>query len=338
MTQLVKNDEIDLRAVFSVLWKRRSIMYYSMLVAVIIGLIYILVAPKLYRSEISLHPVDDSGIDLGALSALASTFGKAGMGGADLYLPDVLNSENLKFKLIAATWESQEYEHPVTLTQYWEVQDGFEGLSIQNITNKIFGRTLTKAEAEHRNLLKTLDILKNRISVSEEASGLIRVGVTMEEPQLAANITNSIGSILLQHLTDTRNKQARAKREFLEGRLGDANLELKQSEDKLTEFRNKNSSISTSPSLQLEFNRLTRNVEIQAQIYLSLRQQFELARVEEINSTPQVLILDEAQRAIKPFKPNKLIVIILMVLLSIIVSPLYILLSHAVSTADRPKN
>lgn len=330
MTKLIKNDEIDLRAVFSVLWNRRRIMIISSAFAIVLAIIYIIFASKLYRSEISLHPVDDSGIDLGALSALASTFGKTGVGGTDLYLPDVLNSDNLKLKLISTQWTSKKHNEPVSLTQYWKVQESFEGVSIQNMMNTILGRTLTEAETEQRNILKTLDILEKRISVTEETSGLIRVGVNMEEPQLAANIANSIGTILLNHLTDTRNQQARAKREFLEGRLEDANLELKRSEDRLTEFRNKNSSISTSPSLQLEFNRLTRNVEIQSQIYISLRQQFELARVEEINSTPQVLILDQAQKAIKPFKPNKPMVLILMVLLALIVSPIYILLSHAI--------
>ena len=59
-----------------------------------------------------------------------------------------------------------------------------------------------------------------------------------------------------------------------------------------------------SPSLQLENERLTREVEIQKGIFITSKQQLELAKIEEIQETSIVQVLDKPQIALSPNNIN----------------------------------
>ena len=65
----------------------------------------------------------------------------------------------------------------------------------------------------------------------------------------------------------------------------------------------KNRQVS-SPALELELDRIKREVEIQKSIYLTLKQQLELAKIEEIQETSIVQILDEPQIPLSPANKN----------------------------------
>ena len=52
--------------------------------------------------------------------------------------------------------------------------------------------------------------------------------------------------------------------------------------------------------MQLEQERLDRDVEIQKGVYLTLKQQLELAKIEEVQETSVVQILDRPQIALGP--------------------------------------
>ena len=67
----------------------------------------------------------------------------------------------------------------------------------------------------------------------------------------------------------------------------------------MKKFNEENRQIS-SPSLQLELDRRTREVEVQKGIYLTLRQQLELANIEEVQEASIVQILDRPHVALKP--------------------------------------
>jgi hypothetical protein len=68
-------------------------------------------------------------------------------------------------------------------------------------------------------------------------------------------------------------------------------------------FNEKNRQIS-SPALQLQLDRLTRDVEIQKGIYLTLKQQLELAKIEEIQGSSILQILDRPQISLGPANKN----------------------------------
>ena len=74
-----------------------------------------------------------------------------------------------------------------------------------------------------------------------------------------------------------KTKTINEKTIFIENRISTVEKDLVASEHKLKSFREQNRQIST-PSLQLELERINRDVEIQKGIFLTLKQELELAR------------------------------------------------------------
>ena len=82
------------------------------------------------------------------------------------------------------------------------------------------------------------------------------------------------------------------------------------SEQRLKKFNEQNRQIS-SPSLQLQFDRLSREMEVQKGIFLTLKQQLELAKIEQIQGSPIIQILDKPQLPLSPSNQTILINIII---------------------------
>ena len=69
------------------------------------------------------------------------------------------------------------------------------------------------------------------------------------------------------------------------------------------------------PALQLEQERLERDVEIQKGVYLTLKQQLELAKIEEVQETSVVQILDRPTVAFNPSNKNLVLSVVLSLIL-----------------------
>ena len=63
--QIIKDDEIDLRALFQVLWNDRKRIIQITAVITLIGVLYALLATPLYKSTITMYP---SGKESGGIS------------------------------------------------------------------------------------------------------------------------------------------------------------------------------------------------------------------------------------------------------------------------------
>ena len=63
--------------------------------------------------------------------------------------------------------------------------------------------------------------------------------------------------------------------------------------------------IETDPVKQLEMARLYRQVEGNQQVYITLKQQLETTKIEEVKESDYVVILDPPEVPLIRFKPNK---------------------------------
>ena len=74
--QIIKYDEIDLRALFQVLWNDRKRIIQITAVVTIIGVLYALLTTPLYKTTITMYPsVQESGVQLSQFQGMASTLG-----------------------------------------------------------------------------------------------------------------------------------------------------------------------------------------------------------------------------------------------------------------------
>ena len=333
--QIIKDDEIDLRALFQVLWNDRKRIIQITVVITFIGVLYALLVTPLYKSTITMYPSgEDSGGQLSQLQGMASTFGfDMGGGGSapSFHIPDIVVSRRLKTELIYHEWNSKEFNKPVNLIQYWEIDNAI-GISLNPI-NWIKALFTSDHGSDYRTLkweVSALEKLNDRISVDEGKSGLITIEILMEEPEIAAEMANIMYPSIVDFTVETHSKQAKLNSEFIESRQLEVNKQLANAEEVLKVFRERNRSIMESPQLQLEMERLLREVEIQTQVYITLQQQYELARIEEVKKTPSVVILDDARPAVEKDKPKRKLIVILTMFLSGVMAAGYTLIKRAI--------
>jgi uncharacterized protein involved in exopolysaccharide biosynthesis len=98
----------------------------------------------------------------------------------------------------------------------------------------------------------------------------------------------------------TRQSQAGAERRFMEGRLDEARAELRTAEDRLQNFLQRNRDFRNSPELTFQQDRLARDVQMRQQVYTSLAQAYEQARIEEVRDTPVITVVEQPDLPIRP--------------------------------------
>ena len=132
----------------------------------------------------------------------------------------------------------------------------------------------------------------------------------MDEPQLAADIANYISEYVIDYVGNEQKIFARKTRLFLKDMLDSAEDELKKSELQLTKFKKEYPVNLDTPEIQLERIRFIRKVEVNQEVYITIRKQFELSRIEESKERLFVNILDTAKPSLYKEYPKRFIIIL----------------------------
>jgi uncharacterized protein involved in exopolysaccharide biosynthesis len=161
---------------------------------------------------------------------------------------------------------------------------------------KIKGATLPlRREAAVRALSRAITV-----SFSRE-SGTVRFEVRARSPALARGVAVTTLELLNRFNLERRSQKGRAEREFVEGRVAAARDELRNAEDQYRIFLQENrSDFRASPRLAVEQDRLQREVTLRQQLYTTLSQAFEQARLEEIRNTPALTVVEEPMLPARP--------------------------------------
>ena len=163
------------------------------------------------------------------------------------------------------------------------------------------------------------------ISVEEEASGLITVSVLMEDPGLAAGIANYIAEFVKDFISVEQHREAVKNKAFIYDQQTQAKEELAHSEEELTEFRKQHPITLDTPDLQLARGRLIRNIEENQAVHITLRQQYEIAKIEEAKENLLVNILDVAEPAVKMAKPRRTLIVVSTFLLMLLIYVIFVI-------------
>src|SRR5258705_2905370 len=122
------------------------------------------------------------------------------------------------------------------------------------------------------------------------------VGLTIDTrwSRLSADAVIRAVALVSAFNKEQRLSRARARGDFLATRVAASQTELRAEEDSQRLFYERNRSWQNSPALMVEERRWRRQVETANTLYLSLRQQYETARIDEVNTTPVISVVDQA--------------------------------------------
>ena len=101
-----------------------------------------------------------------------------------------------------------------------------------------------------------------------------------------------------------RQSQARERRLFVEQRIATVEQELRAAGSGIRSFYESNRRYDQSPQLKLDEDRLRRDLDMHQQVYSTLQREYETARIQEVNDTPVITVIDTAVAATVPSSPR----------------------------------
>lgn len=294
------DDTLSLVDILFVLAKNIRLILLTAVIAVTVTIIYVLFfTSPVYMTQAKLLPLD-SGIQIGNLGGLAAQFGVAlprqseqEIFPVEMY-PEILKSRTLLNALLERKFDTEEYGEQVPL------------LAILTYGNEEPDYGLDTL------MLTAVEYLTQMISLNRSrTTSILTLEVRGPEPQFVVDLSEAIIEEMTQLYRQFTLQRTRDKIIFIEGRIREVEHELMVYEDRLREFRVSNRGYSSSPTLQLEHERLNRDVEVRTGVLIGLKQQYETAKIEEAQNTNLVKVLDPPEMPIYRESPRRTKAVIL---------------------------
>ncbi len=266
--------------------ERKRILLISFVVALItLGINFLL--PKYYKSTATLLPETqkDKLSSLGQFADIASLAGVSVPGSeiARLY-PIIVTSETILRSVTLRKYKTEAFQDSVDLMQYFDYTE----------------------YTPNENMAKTLAKLRGLMSATHDnKTSVVTLTMEMPEPELAATVLNTVVAELDGFMRSKRVTNAGEQVKWIAVRIREVEDEMKRAEERLKDFRERNRQVGGSPQLLMEQDRLSRDVQVKATVYIELKKQYELAKLEEIKNISIVNVLDPGRAPVKKERPKR---------------------------------
>ena len=301
-------DNISLSDILLTLAEQLKIIILVPFILIFLAFTYVqFIQEPLYVSRATILIPEQASDTMGGLSGLASQFGvsiptnsKADLSNPSFY-PELLTSRNFAKNILSKEFYTARYKKKMPLINI--ITENEAGLDYSNDS------LVTMALSP---LAEIVDFNKDRLSKFST------ITITTFEPLFAKALAEEVLLELEELNRYYKNRAISEKISFIEDRISSVRYDLEGSETRLKEFNERNRQIS-SPALQLDLGRLTQEVDVQKSIYLTLKQQLELAKIEEIQEASIIQILDNPHVPMGPSNKNLKYSIVLAGFLGIII-------------------
>ena len=280
----------------SILYRNRRIIFtIPSIFALIISIYIFYLAEEVYTSKSKVLPVSEDGSTTGGFSGFASQLGinmPINIGGKvpwDEIYPEILKSSDLLNSIIDERFITKKYGKE-TLFNIMVNEYSLFKYEDQNKKNRI------------------IDLLREKIIINKDRSSpIVNINVMAFEPAFAKELAEKLiikSSVIQRQLKTNRVKQ---KRMFIEERLEQVSTEMKILEKKLREFREENRNLSSSPILQMKVQEMGREVDLQNSLYVTLKTQYEKAKIDEVGRDDMVQQIDGPSLPTELTSPKRLL-------------------------------
>lgn len=268
------DDEISLWEVLAVLLRRRGTIVLTTIVTVAGAVAFTLLQADTYTTQASFRP-QGSDASASELMALASQFG--------VRVPGVGNEE-VSPAFYADLLASREILHRVASRDF--VVDGVGTASLADLFE-------IEEDTEALRLEEAIEALRDDVVSIQTGreTGIVTVEVETEWPDLSQEIAQRLLDEIARFNLHTRQSQAAAERVFIQERVDSAREALLTAESAMQAFLQANRQWQNSPDLTFQHDRLERDISLRQQVYTTLVQSFEQARISEVRDTPVITVL-----------------------------------------------
>lgn len=337
--QEVEEQEIDLMEYARKLWEARVLLLKVAGIAAIVGVVIALTTPKQYTVSVTLAP-ESSKAGGGGLSGIASMLGVGGLSmGNDadalnvtLY-PDIVSSTPFVLDLMDTPVRTIDEEHPdTTLVGYLKeytstsligtvtslpfkaigaVISIFKSDNDEEKTNNINPFQLTKEQS------KTVESLRKSIIANvDKKTGVTTVSVTMQDPLVAAILTDTVVVKLKEHITKYRVSKAEEDCQYWEQLNEQRKNEYYEKQKNYAEYVDANKNIILQ-SVIIEQERLQNEMNLAYQVYSNVATQLQMAKAKVQEAKPVFAVVEPTTVPLNPSGTSRKMILIGVVFLAV---------------------
>ena len=338
--------EIDLMEYARKLWAARKLLLKVAGLAIIVGIVIALTTPKQYTVSVTLAP-ESSKSGGGGLSGIASMLGVGGFNmGSDadalnvtLY-PDIVSSTPFILDLMDTPVSTIDEEQPdTTLVGYLKEYTSSSLMgTVMSLPFKAIGgiMSLFKSEEEVKTDIinpfhltqeqsQTVNGLKKMIVANvDKKTGVTTVSVTMQDPMVAAILTDTVIVKLKEHITKYRISKAEEDCKYWEelNKIRQDDYYMKQK--KYAEYVDANKNVVLQ-SVRIEQERLQNEMNLAYQVYSNVATQLQMAKAKVQEAKPVFAVVEPASVPLQPSGTSRKMILLGVVFLAVAAAAAWVL-------------
>jgi len=296
---LSTNDEIDLLEYGRVLWHWRYVTVALSGFLVIVAFVFAMLMKPTYVAEVTLLLEEkNSQAGLGSMMDMASRFGFSVPGASDptAVFSDILQSRSFLSQYSGVNLPSIQDSNAAPVSEF---------LGIQTKNPDSLARSISSS-------------LKGMIKF-ERKDNIAILSVTSADPIFSSALANDVVSRLQKYNKEGWVTKVQKNRVFVEDRLDEIERELRSARERLAAFRERNMrlDVGRAPNLLDQQEGLIEEVKTKQEVYLLLKKEYEMTRIEEEKDRPYIQVLDGAISPEPTYKPDRKLLVAVTLVLSI---------------------
>ena len=330
--------EIDIMAMISKLWKNRSMIIKWCVVGAVIGLVAGFSIPKTYKAGVTLVPEVQQRTGSG-VSTIASMMGvnlnnSIDAIDAEMY-PDVVHSTEFIVELfdLPVTFERKDSVITVPLLEYmkeyqkrpwWSAVISFPfkvlGWCIDLVTPDKEEESEGDGTLDPRNLPKkergVVKYFANNIMVNVDKKSLkTKMSLQMQDPLVVAAVMDAVTENLKTYMTNYRTSKARQDATNFEAICQLRKADYYKAQQAYANYIDANKNVILQ-SANAERERLQQEMNLAYQVYSQVATQLEGARVQAEQAKPVFAIIDPVTVPIRKSAPSKVKLLVIFTFLA----------------------
>lgn len=321
-----EEQEIDLMEIARKIWNKRKLIYKVCGIALLLGLVIAFSIPKEYTTAVKLSSERTNSRSGGGLSSLAAMAGinlssSNSDALSDQIYPDVMASTPfLKelFKVQIKNKDGNTTLYNYLLNNYRSPWWSSIIRGVLSIPSKIIDLFKSKKEVDNatdpeylsKDDRKVISRLSENLNLSvDQKTGVMDLTVTMQDPNICAQVTDTVIANLQKYITTYRTNKARKDLAYSQNLYEEAKSAYTKAQNEYANFTDANQNLILH-SYRAEQERLQNEMNLAYQTYSQTSQQLQAAKAKVQENTPAFAVIQPAIVPMRASKPKKMIILV----------------------------
>lgn len=352
-----KELEIDLKEVlYKIIYIRKS-LYKAAGIGLIIGIIVAFSIPKIYTANVILSPEMGSVKGGGGMAGFAASFLGSGSIANDVdalnasLSSDIVASTPFLIELLTINLPVSGGEKSLTLDTYldeqaspwWSYIISFPGMVIGGIKSLFIEHNKVASNKIKQDVIELtseenakINALRNNIAVEiNKKTAITKVSVTLQNPQVAAVVVDSVVNRLQEYIISYRTFKAKEDCSYLENLFKERQLEYYMAQNKYVTYVDSHDNLILQ-SVRAEQERLQNDMNLAYQVYSQVATQLQIARAKVQEEKPVFAVIEPAVVPLYSSSLGMKVYVLIFMFLAIFSTAIWILLGKRIM--DNLKN